>query len=125
MPNAKNLLPALQNVDYDPGRKYSLTWQSGFGVLAWNKEKVPGGLKNVSDLWKPELKGRVEVLSEMRDTIGLIMLEQGVDISKDFTARPVRGRRRRAGEAHLRRPDPAGEGQLLQGGPDQRATRSR
>jgi spermidine/putrescine transport system substrate-binding protein len=86
LPNAKNLLPALQNVDFDPGRKNSLTWQSGFGVLAWNKAKVPGGLKNVSDLWKPELKGKVEVLSEMRDTIGLIMLEQGVDISKNFTS---------------------------------------
>jgi spermidine/putrescine transport system substrate-binding protein len=35
----------------------------------------------VSDLWKPELKGRVEVLDEWRDTIGLIMAEQGVDIS--------------------------------------------
>jgi spermidine/putrescine transport system substrate-binding protein len=86
MPNEKNLLAALQNVDFDPGRDYSLTWQSGFGVLAWNKEKVPGGLKTVADLWKPELKGRVEVLSEMRDTIGLIMLEQGVDISKNFTS---------------------------------------
>jgi spermidine/putrescine transport system substrate-binding protein len=83
--NAKNILPALANVDFDPGRKKSLTWQSGFGVLAWNKERVPGGLKNVSDLWKPELKGRVEVLSEMRDTMGLIMLEQGVDISQQFT----------------------------------------
>jgi spermidine/putrescine transport system substrate-binding protein len=85
LPNAKNILPDLKNVDFDPGRKHSLTWQSGFGVLAWNKEKVPGGLKNVADLWKPELKGRVEVLSEMRDTMGLIMLEQGVDISKQFT----------------------------------------
>ena len=86
LPNAKNILPDLKNVDFDPGRKHSLTWQGGFGVLAWNKAKVPGGLKNVSDLWKPELKGRVEVLSEMRDTIGLIMLEQGVDISGQFTA---------------------------------------
>jgi spermidine/putrescine-binding protein len=70
IPNAKNLLPTLQNVDFDPGREHSLTWQSGFGVLAWNKSKVPGGLKNVSDLWKPELKGKVEVLTEMRDTVG-------------------------------------------------------
>ena len=85
LPNAKNLLPTLQNVDFDPGRKQSLPWQGGFGVLAWNKAKVPGGLKSVSDLWKPELKGRVEVLSEMRDTVGLIMLEQGVDISGKFT----------------------------------------
>jgi spermidine/putrescine transport system substrate-binding protein len=80
VPNAKNLLPALKEVDFDPGRKYSLPWQGIFAVLAWNKAKVPGGLKNVSDLWKPELKGRVEVLSEMRDTVGLIMAEQGADI---------------------------------------------
>jgi spermidine/putrescine transport system substrate-binding protein len=86
IPNAKNLLAAQKDVDYDPGRKYSLPWQGVYGVLAWNKEKVPKGLKNVSDLWQPALKGRVEVLSEMRDTVGLIMLEQGVDISSNFSA---------------------------------------
>jgi spermidine/putrescine transport system substrate-binding protein len=86
LPNAKNILAQLKDVDFDPGRKHSLTWQGGFGVIAWNKEKVPGGLRSVSDLWKPELKGRVEVLDEMRDTIGLIMLEQGVDISGPFSA---------------------------------------
>ncbi len=86
IPNAKNLLSRQKDVDYDPGRKYSLPWQGVYGVLAWNKEKVPNGLKSVADLWKPELKGRVEVLSEMRDTVGLIMLEQGVDITSNFTA---------------------------------------
>jgi spermidine/putrescine transport system substrate-binding protein len=85
LPNAKNLRAKLRSVDFDPGRKHSLTWQSGFGVVAWNKEKVPGGLHTVGDLWQPALKGRVEVLSEMRDTIGLIMLDQGVDISGSFT----------------------------------------
>jgi spermidine/putrescine transport system substrate-binding protein len=86
IPNSKNLLKSLQEPDFDPGRNYSLTWQSGYAGLAWNKAKLPGGLRNVSDLWKPELKGKVEVLSEFRDTIGLIMLEQNVDIAKDFTA---------------------------------------
>jgi spermidine/putrescine transport system substrate-binding protein len=81
IPNAGNLLPALQKVDFDPDRAHSLTWQSGFGGVAWNKEAVPGGLRTVADLWKPELKGRVEVLDEMRDTTGLIMAAQGVDIS--------------------------------------------
>jgi spermidine/putrescine transport system substrate-binding protein len=79
IPNAKNILPNLANVDFDPGRMHSLTWQSGFGGLAWAKDKVPQGLKGLSDLWAPELAGRVEVLSEMRDTVGLIMLDQGVD----------------------------------------------
>jgi len=86
IPNAANLTPSLQDPDFDPGRKFSLPWQGGFAGIAWNKEKVPNGLRSVSDLWAPELKGRVGVLSEMRDTIGLILSEQGVDISGDFTA---------------------------------------
>lgn len=84
IPNLDNLVEGLRNVDFDPGRKKSVTWQSGYALIAWNTELVPEGLDAVSDLWKPEYKGRVEVLSEMRDTIGLIMLEQGVDISGDW-----------------------------------------
>ncbi len=83
IPNAANLLPDLKNVSFDPGRKNSLTWQSGFAGLAWSKSAVPNGMRSLDDLWAPELAGRVEVLSEMRDTIGLIMLSQGVDISGD------------------------------------------
>ena len=81
IPNMKNLSPSLQSPDFDPERDYSLPWQSGFAGLCWNKEALPNGLKSVSDLWDPALKGKVGVLSEMRDTMGLIMLEQGVDIS--------------------------------------------
>lgn len=84
IPNSKNLLTGLQNVDFDPGRKHSLTWQSGFGGIVWNKEAFPKGLKSVSDLWQPELKGRVEVLDEMLDTMGLLMMDQGVDITGDW-----------------------------------------
>jgi spermidine/putrescine transport system substrate-binding protein len=85
IPNISNLVSTLENPDFDEGRRYSLPWQGGFAGICWNKEKLPTGLKSVSDLWNPELKGRVGVLSEMRDTIGLIMLEQGVDISGDFS----------------------------------------
>ncbi len=45
---------------------------------------MPDGLHSVDDLWDPALAGRVEVLSEMRDTVGLIMLSQGVDVSGDW-----------------------------------------
>jgi len=84
MPNASaNLTPSLQHPDFDEDRTHTMPWQSGFAGLAWNKEKLPKGLKSVSDLWDPSLKGRVGVLSEMRDTIGIIMLSQGVDISSD------------------------------------------
>jgi spermidine/putrescine transport system substrate-binding protein len=85
IPNLANLTPTLQNPDFDPGRNNSIPWQGGFAGLCWNKEKYPQGLKSVSDLWDPALKGRVGVLSEMRDTIGLIMLEEGIDISGNFS----------------------------------------
>lgn len=81
IPNVANLTPSLRDVDFDPGRKLSLPWQGGFAGICWNKEAVPGGLVSVSDLWQADLKGRVGVLSEMRDTMGLLMLENGVDIS--------------------------------------------
>lgn len=62
----------------------SLPWQGGFAGICWNKEKVPNGLASVDDLWDSALKGRVGVLSEMRDTMGLIMLAQGTDISGEW-----------------------------------------
>jgi spermidine/putrescine transport system substrate-binding protein len=86
IPNIVNLTPALRDPDFDAGRKMSLPWQGGFAGICWNKEKLPNGLKSVNDLWDPELKGRVGVLSEMRDTIGLIMLQEGIDIEGDFSA---------------------------------------
>jgi len=85
IPNKANVLENLADVDFDPGRAHSLPWQSGFAGVAWNKEEVPDGLRTVSDLWRPELRGRVEVLDEMRDTIGLIMMEQGVDIDGEWS----------------------------------------
>ena len=80
IPNKANLAPALLNPDFDPGREKSLPWQNGFAGLAWDTEAIDG-LESIDDLWAPALKGKVTVLSELRDTMGCIMLSQGVDIS--------------------------------------------
>ncbi len=85
IPNAENLNPKLQDVDFDPGREFSLTWQSGYAGIGYRKDKVGRELKTIDDLWAPDLKGKVVVLSELRDTVGLIMLSQGKDISGDFS----------------------------------------
>ncbi len=89
IPNAVNLLPKWQDVNFDPGREYSLPWQSGFGLLGWNKAKLKDTLgvsvlNSVDQLWDPKLKGRVTVLSEMRDTMGILIAAQGDDPS-NFT----------------------------------------
>ena len=93
VPNKKNVLPFLLNRPLDPGRHYSLPWAGIIAGIAWNKRKLPAGINSIEDKTHPErglfsnpaLKGKIEVLSEMRDTIGLIMMWQGVDISKPFT----------------------------------------
>ena len=85
LPNKVNILDKLANVGFDPGRNNSLTWQSGFAGFGWNKEKIPGGVHTLDDLFAPANKGKIEVLSEMRDTMGIILLHQGVDIESNFT----------------------------------------
>lgn len=84
MPHAANLLEPLKDVSFDPGRQFSMTWQSGFAGIGYNREKVGRELKSLDDLWADDLKGRVVVLSEFRDTCGLIMQQQGVDIAGAF-----------------------------------------
>ncbi|MEY4136621.1 MAG: hypothetical protein RL205_749, partial [Actinomycetota bacterium] len=89
IPNAVNLLPKWQDVSFDPGREYSLPWQSGFGLLGWNIAKLKdtlgiSALNSVDQLWDPKLKGRVTVLSEMRDTMGILIAAQG-DNPSSFT----------------------------------------
>lgn len=85
IPNHGNVVAELLNPDFDPGRQSSLPWQGGFAGLVYNTDLVKTPVLSVADLWRDDLKGRVVVLSEMRDTVGVIMLSQGVDITK-FTA---------------------------------------
>lgn len=84
MPNADNLIARLQGVAFDPERDQSLPWQSGYGGLAFNStllEELTGKkeIRTVAELWDPKLKGRVTILSEMRDSVGMVMLAQGKD----------------------------------------------
>jgi spermidine/putrescine transport system substrate-binding protein len=85
MPNVvQHMLQPLKDVSFDPGRQHSVTWQSGFAGIGYNKQKVGRELKSLDDLWADDLKGKVVVLSEFRDTAALVMQAQGVDITSDW-----------------------------------------
>lgn len=84
IPNAGNLIEALKAPSFDPSREYSMPWQSGQTAIGVNRNVFDGEITSVLDLFtNPDLKGRVTVLTEMRDTMGLIMLAQGAD-PEDF-----------------------------------------
>ena len=85
VPNKNNIRPVLAQAGFDPGRDYSLTWASGFAGFGWNTQKLPKGVRTMEDLFAPANKGRIVVLSEMRDTMGIILQYQGVDPSSNFT----------------------------------------
>jgi spermidine/putrescine transport system substrate-binding protein len=80
IPNAGNILDTLASPSFDPTRDHTMTWQGIMGGFGWNTEKVPGGVRTLDDLFAPANKGKIVVLSEMRDTIGIILRSRGVDL---------------------------------------------
>jgi spermidine/putrescine transport system substrate-binding protein len=84
IPNIANLETTLANVEFDPGRKSSVPWQSGFAGIAYNPAATGGKkVESVEQLLTDKaLKGRVTLLTEMRDTVGLVLLAQGKDLAK-------------------------------------------
>jgi len=85
IPNKKNLQPAYLGASYDPERKMSLPYQGILAGFAYDKKayKAATGKEAplvLEDLWNPALKGRIGVLSEMRDTVGIVLMDQGVQI---------------------------------------------
>ncbi|HEX4734922.1 MAG TPA: spermidine/putrescine ABC transporter substrate-binding protein [Thermoleophilaceae bacterium] len=83
IPNIKNLLDVQQHPSWDPNRDYSLPWQSGMTGIGYDPNKVGGELTSVQDLLtNPKLKGKVTLLSELADSVGLVMLANGDDPAK-------------------------------------------
>ena len=89
IPNWVNLLPSLKDVPFDPGREYSLPWQSGFTGIGWNTPLLERelGVKKITSLdqfFDPKLKGRITILTEMQDSMGLVLNWLGYDMA-NFT----------------------------------------
>jgi spermidine/putrescine transport system substrate-binding protein len=81
VPNAVNILDTLASPSFDAKRESTLTWQGIMGGFGWNTEKNPKGIRTLEDLFSPANKGKIVVLSEMRDTVGIILRSQGVNLS--------------------------------------------
>jgi spermidine/putrescine transport system substrate-binding protein len=74
----QNLRDELKSPSYDPDRAYSAPWQSGMTGLTVRTDLAPD-VRSICDLFDPQYKGKVEMLTEMRDTVPLVMKCLGVD----------------------------------------------
>ena len=77
IPNAKNLRDDLVSPSWDQNNEYQLPWQTGIAGIAYNKKATGRDLTSVEDLYDPAFKGKVGMLTEMRDTLGLTLMGMG------------------------------------------------
>ena len=79
MPNfVANLADEFKGRAADPNNDDLAPWQSLMTGLGINTKKTTRFTK-FSGLWDPKLKGKVVLLTELRDTVGLVMLGNGAD----------------------------------------------
>jgi spermidine/putrescine transport system substrate-binding protein len=78
----KNLIKPLQGRQWDKDRTYSAPWQSGLTGIAYNAKltKEVGSFEDL--LTRPDLKGKITLLSEMRDTMAFMIKVVGADPDK-------------------------------------------
>jgi len=74
----ENLREDLASPEIDPERSYTLPWQTGMAGLVVNTSQA-SDVTSVNDLFDPQYKGQIEMLSEMRDTVPLVMKADGID----------------------------------------------
>ena len=79
---AKYLDPQLRSPAFDPGRTYTVPWQSGITGIAYDRRRLGREIRHVSDLWAKDLKGRVTLLSGLDEAFALLMQGNGVDITR-------------------------------------------
>jgi spermidine/putrescine transport system substrate-binding protein len=73
-----NLRDNLKHPSFDPNRDFSVPWQSGMTGLIVNSKLAPN-VHSINDLFDPQYKGKVEMLTELRDTVPLVMKADGID----------------------------------------------
>lgn len=76
--NFKNLDTSFTNTKVDPENKYSIPYMWGSTGLAINGEAVdPATVNSWNDLWRPEYKGQVMLMNDMREVFGMALLTLG------------------------------------------------
>jgi len=86
MPNVEaNIVDILKSPSYDPHRDYSVPWQSGMTGVCYNSELTDPVSSYVEMLTRKDLHGKIELNTEMRDTMGFMLLLTDSDPEK-FTS---------------------------------------
>ena len=76
--NFSNLDTSFTNTKVDPDNKYSVPYMWGSTGLAINGDVIdPATINSWNDLWRPEYKGQVMLMNDMREVFGMALLTLG------------------------------------------------
>jgi len=75
----RNLIDRLRTPVYDERRDFTVPWQSGMTGLIYRKDKVKRQPRSIEDLFDPDYKGKVTLLTELYDTVPMVLLGMGGD----------------------------------------------
>lgn len=77
-PALDNLNPAIKAPVTDPQHEFSIPWQGGMTGLVVNTEAAPD-ITSVNDIFDPKYKGKIVMISELREVVPLVMKADGID----------------------------------------------
>ena len=75
--NKKNLRTDLLESKADADRKFSAPYMSGMVGIAYNRAATGRDITKIEDMWDPAFKGKVSLLSDTQDGLGMFMMSQG------------------------------------------------
>ncbi|NGQ97432.1 spermidine/putrescine ABC transporter substrate-binding protein [Brevibacillus sp. SYP-B805] len=77
IPNLNNIVSTFQTPAFDPEKKYSIVYTWGVTGIAYNKKFIKEEITSWSDLWNPKYKGRVILLNDPREVLGMALIKNG------------------------------------------------
>ncbi|MDR1637560.1 MAG: spermidine/putrescine ABC transporter substrate-binding protein [Treponema sp.] len=73
IPNLKNVNPLYQHQFYDPRDEYTVPYGAGIQTIVYDPGKINFDIEGFSDLWNPDLRGRVGITSNYRVIDGMTL----------------------------------------------------
>jgi spermidine/putrescine transport system substrate-binding protein len=77
IPNHVNIDPVYLTNAWDRGCRYQMPWQAGITGIVYDPAKFDQPITSVRELFNPSLAGRVSLVPEMREAVGIVMLAYG------------------------------------------------
>ena len=69
--------PLVKSPPWDPGNRYTMAYQSGWTILAYNDQAIDRPINSWLDLWDPAFKGKIGMMSIPSETGAMALVAMG------------------------------------------------